>query len=380
LERKAAEFGGSTKFPYNDSECLDADKFKIIADRLVKENGIEPLLHSFIANTLVDADGAVMGVVVESKSGREAIKAKVVVDCTGDADVAYLAGAPYVTSPKQDRLGVTAVINMSGVDTDKFKEYVSANPKTYDDWSDCEDEEFKVHADNPRYLPGDSGKLKSPLLSKELAKARDAGVVANAFDGSWSSLTDAGEATNLNLCHMKGCDAVNVADLTKFEMKGRELAEDAVAAMKYGVPGFENAKLRNLGPQLGVRDTRKIVGRYNLTEFDVCEQGRHPDSIGIFPEFVDGFNVLLLPSSGRYFTVPYGCLLPQKIDNLLVAGRCVAGDPISHAAMRNMMACTVTGQGAGVAAAVSVRHGVSPRDVDIKLVQEELKKQGVRLD
>ena len=117
-----------------------------------------------------------------------------------------------------------------------------------------------------------------------------------------------------------------------------------------------------------------------MTEFDVCEQGRHPDSIGIFPEFVDGFNVLLLPSSGRYFTVPYGCLLPQKIDNLLVAGRCVAGDPISHAAMRNMMACTVTGQGAGVAAAISVRHGVSPRKVDIKQVQEELRKQGVRLD
>jgi len=380
MERRAEEMGGTTKFPYNDSECLDADKFKIVADKLVTENNIRPLLHSMVVSVLLDENKVINGVVVESKSGREAIKADVVIDCTGDADVAHLAGAPYESWGVKDRLGVTTVINMSGVDTKEFKDYVSKNERTYNDWADCEDEEWQVNTeDNDRYLPGDMGDLKSPLLSKELYKAKADGLIDNTFDGSWSSLTDAGEATNLNLCHMAGCDATDVGDLTKFEMKGRQLAEEAVVAMKHGVPGFQNAKLRNIGASLGIRDTRKIVGRYNLTGDDVCSELRHEESIGIFPEFVDGYNVLLLPSTGRYFTVPYGCLVPQEVDNLLVAGRCVAGDRISHAAMRNMMACTVTGQGAGAAAGVAIRNGTTTGKVDIKLIQEELTQQGVRL-
>ena len=130
---------------------------------------------------------------------------------------------------------------------------------------------------------------------------------------------------------------------------------------------------------LGCRDSRKIIGRYSLTGNDVKNEARFKDSIGIFPEFLDGYNVLILPTTGRYFQVPYGCLVPRSVDNLLVAGRCVAGDKISHCAMRNMMACTVTGQGAGVAAAVSVKEGTSTNTVDITKVQSELERQGVRI-
>merc|ERR1712060_646849 len=152
----------------------------------------------------------------------------------------------------------------------------------------------------------------------------------------------------------------------------------ALNGLRKAVPGFENAKLRNLAMTIGARDSRKIVGRYNMTGDDVCNQARFPDAIGIFPEFIDGYNILILPTTGRYFQVPYGCMVPD-VANLLVAGRCVAGDRVSHAAMRNMMACTVTGQGAGVAAAVSVRRNVRTDEVDISLVQEELRRQGVRL-
>ena len=102
--------------------------------------------------------------------------------------------------------------------------------------------------------------------------------------------------------------------------------------------------------------------------------------MGICPEFVDGYGRLILPTTGRYFQVPYGILVPREIDNLLVAGRCVAGDKISHAATRGMMCCTVTGQAAGVAAAVSLRDGRTTGAVDVGHVQAELKRQGVRLD
>lgn len=120
---------------------------------------------------------------------------------------------------------------------------------------------------------------------------------------------------------------------------------------------------------LGVRDSRKIVGRYNMTANDVCMQARFDDSVGVFPEFVDGYSILILPTTGRYFQVPYGCLVPD-VDNLLVAGRCVSGDMVSHAATRNMMCCTVTGQAAGIAAAISLKLGTSTKNVNIKEVQE----------
>ena len=154
----------------------------------------------------------------------------------------------------------------------------------------------------------------------------------------------------------------------------------ALMALRKVVPGFEGAKLRNLGMTIGCRDSRKIIGRHNLTGEEVRREARFDDSIGIFPEFLDGYNVLILPTTGRYFQVPYGCSVPLGVENLLVAGRCVAGDKTSHAAMRNMMACTVTGQGAGAAAAVSIQRDEPTSTVDIEAVQAELRRQGVRLD
>jgi len=130
---------------------------------------------------------------------------------------------------------------------------------------------------------------------------------------------------------------------------------------------------------LGVRDTRKIDAVYNMTSADVREQGRFDDSVGIFPEFIDGYGILILPTTGRYFQVPYRTMLVKEVENLLVAGRATGGDRDSHAATRNMMCCTVTGQGAGVAAAVSIKHERGLSDISIDALQEELRRQGVRL-
>jgi hypothetical protein len=130
---------------------------------------------------------------------------------------------------------------------------------------------------------------------------------------------------------------------------------------------------------LGVRDTRKIDAHYNLTGADVRGQARFDDSIGIFPEFIDGYGILILPTTGRYFHVPYRALLPKGVDNLLVAGRSIGGDKTSHAAVRNMMCCAVAGQGAGVAAAISIATDTALDKLDIERVQAELRRQGARL-
>jgi hypothetical protein len=144
------------------------------------------------------------------------------------------------------------------------------------------------------------------------------------------------------------------------------------------MPGCEDAKLRNFGMTLGIRDTRKIDALYNLSYADVREQGRFEDSIGIFPEFLDGYGVLILPTTGRYWQMPYRSLVPKNVGNLLVAGRSIGGDKMSHASSRNMMCCAVSGQGAGVAAAISVRRDEPFDRLDIGAVQAELARQGAR--
>src|SRR5262249_40720329 len=162
------------------------------------------------------------------------------------------------------------------------------------------------------------------------------------------------------------------------EIEGRRQALLAIEALRRYTPGCRTARLRNFGMTIGIRDTRKIDAVYNLTESDVRGEARFDDSIGIYPEFIDGYGVLILPTTGRYYHVPYRSLLPRGVRNPLVPGRPSGGDLIAHASTRNMSCCAVQGQGAGIAAAVSLHDGSSLADVDIVAVQRELERQGVR--
>ncbi len=197
----------------------------------------------------------------------------------------------------------------------------------------------------------------SPFLRKPFKKAVEEGLIPPGLitlAGTWGTVTDQGDLTYLNLVHLT-VDGTDADDLTRGEIEGRQQAMDAMKALRAFMPGCEDAKLRNFGMTIGIRDTRKIEALYDLTGQDVREQGRFDDSIGIFPEFIDGYGLLILPTTGRYYQVPYRSLVPKGIANLIVAGRSIGGDKVSHASTRNMMCCTVSGQGAGVAAAVSVR-------------------------
>jgi ribulose 1,5-bisphosphate synthetase/thiazole synthase len=371
FERLAQELGGEQSRIYAQSQALDAETFKCVADRLVEEAGIVPLLHCLAVDALMEGE-TIRGILTESKSGRRAILAKRVIDATGDADIAHRAGAPYRKTPVEEMMGVTVMFSCAGVDRERFLEYVHEHPATYRDWGQTWAIETSGKEDD----------LLTPYLEEPFARARKEGLIPeglNSIGGTFGTLSDAGEATYLNMIYMVGYDCTDVWDLTRAEIEGRRQALWAIEALKRYVPGFEKAKLRNFGLTLGTRDSRKIVGRYDLTGHDVRHQARFEDSIGIFPEFLDGHGLLILPTTGRYFQVPLGITVPQRVQNLLVAGRCVAGDPVSHAATRNMMCCTVTGQGAGVAAAVSVQEGVSCAAVDVKRVQQGLQKQGVRI-
>jgi len=371
IEQRAKQMGATSPEPQSRSEAINAEMFKHVADRLVEEAGIEPYLHSLAIDVIMEGS-AIAGIITHSKAGRGAILARQVVDASGDADVVSYAGAPFHKTPKEQMLPVTVMFSVAGVDRRRFLDYVAANPTTYRDWG--------LNWDVQK--GGKEDDLFSPYLDKPFQQARARGVIPpglKSIGGTWSTITDSGEATYLNMIHLTGFDGTDVRDLTRAEIEGRYQALQAIKALNHFAPGFEKAKLRNYGMTLGVRDTRKIEGLYNLTEHDVRNQARFDDSIGIFPEFIDGYGVLILPTTGRYYEIPYRALIPRGVSNLLVGGRCIAGDGISHASVRSMMCCTVTGQAAGVAAALSAKEGVAPAALDVGRLQAELRRQGVRL-
>jgi ribulose 1,5-bisphosphate synthetase/thiazole synthase len=373
FEQRARAMGAALPEPQSLSHALDAEMFKYVADVLIKEAGITPFLHRLCVAPVLEG-GAIRGVITESKSGREAFLARRVIDATGDADVAARAGAPYHKAPREQLMAASVMFSMAGVNKARFLAQVRADPQTYRDWAG--NGEWHIET------TGKEDAMFSPFLRKPFKKAVEEGVIPASLStiaGTWGSVSDQGDLTYLNLIFLPNTDGTDANDLTAAEIEGRRQAIYAIEALRRFMPGCEDGKLRNFGMTLGVRDTRKIDALYNLTAADVREQGRFEDAIGIFPEFIDGYGVLILPTTGRYFQVPYRSLVPRGVGNLLVAGRSIGGDRISHAAVRNMMCCAVSGQGAGVAAAVSLRTGESFDKLDVRAVQQELVRQGARI-
>ena len=373
FEQRAKAEGAAVPESQSLSYELDSEGFKLVADKLVLEAGIHPMLHRAFVAPIMEGP-RVTGVIVESKAGREAILAKRVIDATGDADVAYRAGAPMKSTPREELQAASVMFHLAGVNKTAFLDGIRENPSTYASWSSGE---WQIETS------GKEDEMYSPYLGKPFDQARAEGLIPADLDtiaGTWGAVHDSGELTYMNLVHLAGVDGTDPDSLTEFEIEGRRQAMLAIDALRAYTPGCEGVRLRNFGMSIGIRDTRKIDAVYNMTETDVREQGRFEDSVGIYPEFIDGYGILILPTTGRYFQVPYAAMVPRDgVGNLLVTGRSIGGDRTSHAAVRNMMCCTVAGQGAGTAAAIAVKSRRDVAAVDIAAVQAELARQGARI-
>ena len=372
FEDRAKAMGAAVPESQSLSYELDSEGFKLVADRLVEEAGIHPMLHRHFVEPIRDGN-RITGIIVESKAGREAILARIVIDATGDADVALRMGAPTEKTPLEEMQAASVMFHIAGVDKAKFIDGVKAEAPTYADWSSGE---WQVETS------GKEDAMFSPFLRKPFERAQADGLIPadlNTIGGTWGAVHDSGEMTYMNLVHLAGCDGTDPDSMTRFEIEGRKQAMMALEALRTYTPGCEGARLRNFGMTIGIRDTRKIDAIYNMTENDVRHQGRFEDSIGIYPEFIDGYGVLILPTTGRYMQIPYRSMLPKGVEGLLVAGRAIGGDKIAHAATRNMACCAVAGQGAGVAAALSIKSNRKLDEIDLTPVQAKLARQGVRL-
>jgi hypothetical protein len=290
---------------------------------MLEEAGADILLHSWAADAIVE-NGVCTGIIVQNKEGRQAILAKVVVDTTADGDVSLAAGAEM----KTDNHDITLICHVEGVDREKAKAFEKAEPDKH-------------------------AKLMSEL------------------DGMGGMVPSRGGAK------FQGRSTVDVNDLTHIENEARKRIFTGVNFLRKNVPGYEKAKVAWTAPQLGIREGRKIVGEYAITEEDILNSAKADDTIGCCGAQMTGYK--LYDVAGLNYDIPYRCLVPKKIDGLLAGGRCISATHEAMNTLRLIVPCILTAEAAGTAAALAAKDGVAPRDVDVAKLQEQLKKQGNNL-
>ena len=346
--------------------------FKYLLLDMMAECGVRLLLHSTVVDVIKEAD-VVRGLTVESKSGRQVLPAQIVVDATGDADVAACAGAPFIVGVGPDdhcaRLGETlgrmhdmgVMFRMGNVDVERLFEHLRDHA-----------EKFVTQS--------------VALMDMEEAWANvrngDMACFGIKHGGMWHQVYNSPIRGVVTLC----CPCVtgsglDVDDLTRGELELIRQVRERVATLRH-VPGFERAFLLDM-PEIGVRETRHIQGEYRLTIEDIYERREFPDTIGRGAHPID---IGPLPEELRkakaptvdhwYFNIPYRSLVPRQVDNLLLAGRCISATREASGCTRPTVQCMLTGQAAGTAAALCVAAGANPRKLDSHDLRTRLATDG----
>jgi hypothetical protein len=305
---------------FSGEECVNVDPelLKHVLNEMVLEEGVDLLMHSLVVG--VDAEGGVIKhVILEDKSGRHAVAGKMFVDATGDADLAASAGAPC--NHDKHPWGVNIDFRFGGVDIGKENRFREKRPEEHKD-----------------VLEGLSRLVGGRMYWSPSVRS---GVV-------WGGAP-----------HKRDADGLDPRDLTMVEVEGRRAVVEGLEYVKTRMPGMEEAFLMDTSSQVGVRETRRIVGEYTLTRDDEVGGRRFVDAV-----------------ASSLFDIPYRCLIPKGVDNLLVGGRCISTTHEAQGPIRNIPPCMVTGQAAGAAAALAAKRGIQPRKLDPELVIGALIEQG----
>ena len=314
--------------------ALDPEVVKYELFHMLQEQGVDFLLHTYIAGSITEGN-LIKGVIVENKAGRQAILAQIVVDATGDADVAAFSGAPFRLVKKP----MTMMFNLVGVDVKRALEKLRT-------WGRIR--EVVKEAIEKGELSFDLGVFRNfgaPGVSLEKLVYEDE---LNVWSG--------------NLLDMNG---TNPKDLTRAEVITREHAMKLAIFLKSRVSGFEKSRIEYTATQVGVRATRQILGEAVPSMEEVKKK-----------KFVD---TVVKPYANAEMRLPYGSILPQRVENLLVAGRCISAEEEAMGQLRLIPVCSATGEAAGTAAALAIHNEISPRRIDVSILQKTLEKQGLNL-
>jgi hypothetical protein len=345
-------FGGYHHYGHEHVTPFDPEALKYVAQEMVLEAGVELKLHTFFVDCSVHED-AISDLITVTKSGLEGIRGQIVIDTTGDGDVAARAGAPFEKGRTTDgRLQpVSLFFRVGNVDDDAVQAYMDANPS-----DEC--------------------------FANLVARARENGDFYLSKDRVTMFRTPRNGQWWANASRIHGVDSTDGEQLTRAEILGHRQVLVIVDFLRQYVPGFENCYLVDTATQIGVRESRRIVGEYMLTAEDVYDARRFEDAIArvSFPidihDVTAGGGYFQGPKEGPYYTIPYRCLVPKTPDNLLVAGRPISATHEAHGSLRVMPPCFATGQAAGTAAALALETCVHPRNVDVNLLRDSLQQQG----
>lgn len=360
---------------------FDPEVMKFEAQEMVLESGVDLLLHAWVSGVRMDGDKLV-GIDVLTKSGTINIDADAFVDSTGDADIAAMAGVPFefgdgITGMSQ---AMTLMFTIGGVDATKMLAKVKSNP---DDMSFPKLASDADTDDMAKYAYSVAG------FYSEVEAARSNGDFPLEQDlVFFISMTRPGEVV-VNTTHVGGLDATDCDELTQAEIISRRQAVAVMKFLKNYVPGFEKAYILQTATQIGIRETRRIKGEYTFSADDVTAAAKFPDSVlrSAYPIDVHkpvgkGYDRKEYneppkqPQDGDWYEIPYRCLVPLKVENLLVAGRSLSASHEGQAAVRIMPNCAALGEAAGVAAALASRDGITPRKLDGLALKAKLLEKG----
>jgi hypothetical protein len=337
---------------------FDPEIFKFTALELMDELGVKMLFHSFASSLYREGD--VTRVVLETKTGPLVIEAGTVVDCTGDGDMAVSAGAEYYSGREEDGLvqPMTLMFRLADFHREAFREYIGTHP---DQW---------------RGVYGLWDLVRKAAQAGELDLKREDILFFDTLHG---------KELSINSTRITNVSGTSVWDLSFAEWEGRKQVRQIIAFLKKYVPGFAESYVMQTGVAVGVRETRRIRGRYMLTADDVMRAAKFEDVIARCSYPMDVHNpagkgtlIKRLPA-GESYDIPLRCLIPLNTRNMLVAGRCISGDHEAHSSYRVMPVSMATGHAAGVCAAMASQKGADPADIDPSGVQAELRKQGAIL-
>jgi hypothetical protein len=327
-QRTAAYHGVVTWSP-----TIDPERLKLLSQDIILESGVHLVYHTWAALPIVEA-GAVKGVVFESKEGRMALMADVVIDATGDGDLFGRAGAEFDDDiePADIHHAMNTAWTFAGVDMNRWIAFKAGQPEAFN--------AFMAR-----------GRQECGLFERPFVSWRNDVAL---FMGP----------------RQTGYNALDVDDLTTVEIRSHRAMDKHLAFYRAHAPGFEGAYMMLSAPQIGVRHTRRLRGVGAVLRSQWPQGLARPDEIGVSPAISPTFPNI---------SVPYGALVPRTLEGLLACGRHISCDKNSHGFMREIPQCWITGQAAGAAAALAVRSGVPPRAVNIAQLQDLLLAQGVYL-
>jgi ribulose 1,5-bisphosphate synthetase/thiazole synthase len=336
-------FGAGTGVTYNP------EFLKVVWERLAQEAGVDLLLHTFVTDVVLEG-GRIAGVVIDGKGGLALIRPKIVVDASGDADVCALAQVPFERAGDIDPAQtLTTTFKLANVNVAAALQLPRAD--------------FLARLGEA----ADSGKYDLPR--------REGSVHITPIEGVMATI----------MTRLEVADPTNPRDLTCAEIEGRRQALEYERFLRDYIPGYEAARLVTFSTQIGVRETRRAYGEYRLTREDVLSARKFDDVIGLCGAPIEDHHAgattkwLYLPN-GAAVDIPYRALVPQKVENLYVAGRCFSATHDAHASVRSMAQCMAMGQAAGAAAALCALEGSAPRDLNVRRLQDKLREAGAILE